>query len=321
MIAIPNTRAYGMRIRANQPVRIKALNVVIAPGQQWANLWSLWEWDRLIRAQIDVAISMGCNAVKITASGINGEAGSNYPSDATLLARIQEFCGYAQSHSMGVYWNLAAHPSYIWGGAGTTPLSTTLPSMQKVCGWLESIPNIVGIDVVNEINNGIPTTWSGPNYAQFLADITALLAGIRQATSLPLTVSNWVQSVAGITNTYAATSAAVTDFHDFHPYYTSGTPAAADVATLRTMPWYLGRYLVGEAGTNLSQGTTAQTNWTAGFGALGSNTDSYGAVLFCGSDYDNTSSSTKFGVCDSDVKNPRSWITTPWTAAIPAAAL
>lgn len=307
-------RLYASRLTAKQPVRLKAVNVVIGLGEQWSDMWSLFEWERLLRPQIDLAISMGANAIKMVGSGINGEAGTNYPSDVLLKARIEQVCGYARSHGLVVYWNLAAHPSYIWGAAGTTPLSTTLPTLQKVAGWLENIPNVVGIDVVNEINNGIPTTWNGPNYAQFLADTSALLAGIRKATSLPLTVSIWCQTVADITNTYAATIASQTDFHDFHPYYTGGTPAATDVTSLRTQGWYLGRYLIGECGSNLSQGTTAQTNFTAGIGALGANADSFGSVLFCASDYDNTSSATKFGVVDSTMQNPRSQITTPFAA-------
>jgi hypothetical protein len=292
---------------------IKGLNVTRQINSKWADLWNTWNWESWIRPQIDLAVTYGANCIKITASGINPEDGFSYPADAVLKARIEQVCGYAQARGMVVYWNLLAHPFYGFGAGGTS-LTANLPQIQKVTSWLREIPNVVAIDVCNEINNSPPPSWGGNNYAQMQTDLAALFAGVRAVTSLPLTCSVLCQAVSDITGPYMSTVAPLVDFHDFHPYYTGATPAVSDVTALRAAPWYKGRYLIGEIGTSLAQTASVQTTWTTNLGAMGAQADSFGTVLFCAADYDNATTSVQFGICDIAVKNPRSQITTPFSA-------
>lgn len=310
----PHAKTYGSKLLHNNPVTLKGLNVVRQINSKWADFWNTWNWESWVKPQIDVSLAAGANCIKVTASGIGpAEDGFSYPADAVLQARIDQFIGYCQSQGAVVYWNLVAHPFYVFGSGGSL-LSTNLPAVQKVARWVDAHSNVVAIDVCNEINNSTPSSWSGNNYAQAQTDLTALVAGVRQVTSLPLTASVLCQAVTDITGGWMqAASGAGIDYHDFHPYYTGATPQTTDVAGLRAAPWYRGRYLIGEIGTSLAQTAPVQTTWTTNLGNMGGQADAYGCVLFCAADYD-TVSTGQFGITDTSVHNLRTQITTPFAA-------
>lgn len=309
-------RVYGSKlVPANLPnVTIKGVNVVRQINSKWAPFWNDWNWESWVKPSIDVSIAAGANLIKVTGSGINAEdSGFNYPSDATLQARIDQFIGYCQQQGVAVYWNLVAHPFYCFGAGGTS-LATNLPAMQKVTKWVDAHPNVVAIDCCNEMNQSQPTTWASNNYTQAATDLTALVSGIRQVTSLPLTVSVLCQAATDITGPWmSAVAGTGIDFHDFHPYYSGATPVAADVNALRSASWYLGRYLIGEIGTSIAQTSGVQTTWTQNLGVMGSGTGGFGTVLFCAADYD-TVSTGQFGLYDTSVHNGRSQLLTPFAA-------
>lgn len=309
----PHARTYQSKLHPVNlgKVTLKGVNVVRQINSKWADFWATWNWETWVRPQIDVALAAGANCIKVTASGIGPtEDGYAYPDDTTLRKRIEQFVGYVESRGAVVYWNLVAHPLYVLGSGGTLG-PTNFPAVQKIAGWLEALPGIVAVDLCNEINNSFPTSWNGPNYAQATTDLQALRDAVRAVTSLPLTASVLCQAVSDITGAWMQAAAPVVDFHDFHPYYTGGTPAVADVTALRAAQWFKGRYLVGENGVNMSQATGARTTWTTQLGQIAALADCFGAVFFCAADYDITAAN-EFGMYDTNVRNGRSDVLTPF---------
>ena len=315
----PDKRLYKSRLVAQNlgNVTLKGVNVVRAYNSKWADLWNTWNWEGWVRKQIDVSIAAGANCIKITASGIQPEDGFNYPADAVLQARIKQLCDYVQSKGAVVYWNLVAHPYYLFGSGGTS-YSTNIASVLKVAKWVDQQANVVAIDICNEVNQSQPTTWSGPNYTQFAADMGTYFADVRTVTSLPLTYSVLCQTASEYTGGWISNGAGFVDFHDLHPYYISGIPSQSDLATLRAASYYKGRFLMGECGSSIAQTSSVQTTWTTALGGYGTATDSFGAVLFCAADYDVTTP-YQFGMYDINVLNGRSQIITPfgtWTGKL-----
>ncbi len=179
---------------------------------------------------------------------------------------------------------LGYQPSHSFA-AGVTVAAMTAAQMARL---FAEQPNVCFVDAMNEVNFYGGPGWTGPG-GQALSDMTIFVAAIRQVLgAIPVTVSVGATSIADIAGAWTQTYAALSDFHNIHTYQyqQSGTsaPTPSDFVALRSAPWYLGRFVVGETGMPSSRGAVAQAAWLAGNGSVAAAPDCLGSILWGATD-------------------------------------
>lgn len=280
--------------------KIKGLEVVpeSAEGGNFGNLWKDWPWASWIKPQIDLAIGLGANLVKLGGGSVEAQL-SGYITAPTAATQAQQFLDYCAGTGLLVYWTMGNTSTSVESGAAAL-IATEL-------GVLNGYPNVVGIDMCNEIN------YPSVAIATAQGIMNTLTAPARAATGLALTYSLSIQGAGLYTQAVPQFGAPVVapyvDFFDFHPYYVSeGEPQPSDLDTFRSQPYYK-RWMIGECGYSASVGETQQTaRWDA-IGATGASSDAYGAVGFSITDFGG-SGSGDYGVYEADLTTARAWIAT-----------
>lgn len=253
----PWTLAGDAVLTETRPVRGNATRfrggVILQAKEQWpfwGGFWSEWNWDGFIKPQIDGAKAVGFNSIQINGDGINDNTG-NYPNDTVFRQRVEQVCAYARSIGLAVFWQLGFRPAVSFGPDGQN-LAAGIASSAKVAGWVNSIDNVIALDVMNEWDLSPVSTWGGgtPN-AQALSDIRQYINAIRAVFKKPLTCS-----VATLNLPWAAPIAPYVDFHDFHNYdwqYKGDTYQAtqADLGPMKSQAWWRDAFVLGETGMPL----------------------------------------------------------------------
>lgn len=223
-------------------VKLRGANIVpqdTSGSDQWATLYEGWasKWPTLVKPQIDLAASVGCNAIRLIGDVQGPVAGDISIED--YVSAYEQFVDYCATLGIHVYACLAAADN--WDGVTA---DTALPVMRAQAAMLETKPNVIGIDVVQEIG-GSPSLWSGSTQHDFIA---YLFDSLREVTTLPLTCSGTASSYSSSALWHDSTVtdlADVLDFYDFHPYYDALDPAdvdAFDAANTAGLPMIMGEY-------------------------------------------------------------------------------
>lgn len=327
-------RPYALRLRGPNPPKLKIINVVpecsykdavFPAGRDWAELWSDFNWVGWIKPQIDLAFANGANGIKIGCSGMPGNLNA-YPSNAVLAARLRSVAAYVAGKGGVMYVSVGPSGStYEWFNNDGSLNPTKVAGGKFVLSVLETIPNVVAVDLLNETNLSGIGNWSGGTSSTFVASMTAMFAAARAVSSLPMTCSIYMNSKADWTGSWMQGLAPFVDFQDGHAYYgiQGGTPAsipaASDVNALVAASWFKGGFLIGEVGAAQNATTSTQTSFINGLGSLISHPSCLGANLFSGADYDTTDGpGQQWGVSDAFVQNPRMAILTPFANTWPA---
>lgn len=181
----------------------------------WASLWGVWNWSGLIAPQLE-DIAKIANAVRIFGNTLVMALGR-----ITLtqyLARWKQFLDHAQSLGLFVYpcgGDLGHWGKYTW--AQSTETYTELAQL------LESYPNVIGVDIVNEASQPLERVGWTYNQPEPVADLLTELGSIVRSAGLPITYSRSVATSSGWTQDYFTDH--LGDFLDFHVYY---LPEATD---------------------------------------------------------------------------------------------
>jgi hypothetical protein len=261
----------------------------------WGDMWGPhWTWDGWVKPQVDVAVALGANAIKTGIPMLPYLRGGAEANDATT--RIRQFQAYCLEHGLMVLW--VAAPSDFFGTGAQ--ISSALQSFASVA---EDFPNVIEIDVINEIN-----LW-GPALPDATAAASTLATAVRAVTAIPLTTSIITYGVPDWRSPWVEALGGIVDLFDFHPYYASGDATIADARTFRELT--SGRpYLMGECGLELFNGAAAQTaRWEAA-GLISSEPECYGAVGFCIADYE---SQRRYGIYDENLLNQRQQLVQPFS--------
>ncbi len=310
-----NRHPYGVRLRPGSANKYKIVNIVpqcyytdarVPGGRNWADMWFDFNWVGWIKPQIDFAFTLsGVNGIKFNCCGVDGDNGP-YPATALLATRLRLVCAYVASKGGVVYISLAPGASHFLNGNGSLK-TAAMAQLLPIVAVMETIPNVIGLDRVNE--------FGGFSGATLAAGCGALNAALATVTSLPSTYSIYLSSVADWTGTLMQQVAPYVDFHDGHPYYSiqygtpNSMPAAADLTAIAVSSWYKGEFLVGEVGVNQGVSTGNQTSFLTGLGAMIGRSDCFGGVIFSAADYDITDGNAQlWGMTDKNVLNPRSTI-------------
>ena len=83
--------------------KVKGLNLTAKPGAPMERAyWLEWDWDGWIRPQLDCAVALGCNTIRIlgdVAMVLNGQM-----SQATYNARWTQLANYCQANGLAVHY-------------------------------------------------------------------------------------------------------------------------------------------------------------------------------------------------------------------------
>jgi hypothetical protein len=239
--------------------RIRGVN--IAPGPDdwdgdspWAELWSTWDWDGRIKDEVDDAVSVGANCLRLI--GNTHVVTSGALTEEVYLQRWTQFLDYAKSRGLWVY-PCGGDLSH-WG-------DTTLKAAEDLYNdWavlLSTADHVVGVDVTNEapeqsrIVGGIayhePESW--------YYTIKCLGEILRATSKKPITHSRSVAKPGAGWQFGSPETDLISDFLDVHVYAVD-TPNDAD--PLYTSGWGAGKQLIlGEFGTDMTVDSTSRTSF------------------------------------------------------------
>lgn len=273
--------------------------IVPKVGDPWGAMWNAnWDWA-FTKAQIDWASQNGANGVRIGFPiDLASDGGAAWTSAVTHMQQYLDYCA-----SLGlVCYMVGAYQNF-----GGRSLSALAVGYGRVAAVLAPYPNVIGIDVANEIN------WTGGagSVANARAWMDAFTPAVRANCSIPLTYSLLLPDAAswGTANAYIDAVADYADFMDFHPYYGStNNPAVADVNNWRSHPRYKGGFLIGECGLTHNYGNVAMAARWHAIGLILALPDCFGATGFCVEDYD-TVETNKYGIFEAGMINERTEIT------------
>ena len=296
----------------NVPAGVKIKGMYIVPNisyPSWDQMWvTEYNWAGWIQPQIDACSGLGANTIKASMPIETIAAGGS--GATTAITNLTTFANYCVAQGLLIYPEIYVTP--VTGAPGASYL-TAIASIGTLFG---AYSNVIGFDGNEEINAGGTTTT---NAQLWMAAVTPAWQAV---TSIPITYSIYATSSTQFetgSGTWLDTIAPYTDYIDIHPYLGgASTPSATQpIVALwnayRAASYYAPPWIVGENGSPLSAGTSAQTARWQALGYMQAAYDSAGVVGFCIADYA-SDSADQFGVYDSTLANPRSQITVPYAA-------
>lgn len=240
---------------------IKGGNITVRPsGASWAGLWSEWDWANWIQPEVDRAIKLGLNAIRVIGAPqvvLVAGTGSGAPqiTQATYDARWKQLAEYCMANGLRLYpcltekWAFYNGTTYSFqDAAATTSITTTAAA-------LAAYQNVIGFDLFQE--------GSGYSDGLVLADVLALYTAVRAAApGVPLTTSNssgnfgtavqfWTDTTSLPYQAWTADGGA--DFADIHVYLEGAGAADVDGFIDRVKK----PILIGEFGADQSQAADA----------------------------------------------------------------
>jgi len=240
---------------------IKGGNITVKPsGNSWGGLWSEWDWNNWIKPQVDRAIVLGLNTIRVIGAPNIVLNPASLPAQITQQAydnRWRQLADYCNEQGLRLYPCLTE----MWAFTGYTgaPNDFQDPDVTEcittTAAVLAEFQNVIGFDVFQE--------GSGYLDGLDLEDILALYAAIRLvAPGVPLTTSNssgnfgsaaqfWNDATSLPYQAWMADGGA--DFVDLHIYLEGATAVDVDSLIERVgLPVLIGEY---GADQNLSSGS------------------------------------------------------------------
>lgn len=270
------------------PVKLWGSNITVkaAHAGSFKALFSEWDWAGWIQVQVDRAVSVDANAIRL----IGDVAGVNDGTftQATYNARWVQLAEYCASKGLYLYPCLSGSSQFA--GLSLAQIQAVMVSTTHA---LSAYPNVIGFDIVNEVDNW--QSSQGISYATQLSNMATLSAAVRNVTTVPITYS-MVIHVEGDWATLAGAAAVdyanSVDFFDAHIYQPSLTPHSPDpfLTAAGAKP-----LVVGEYGATQADGASVRTIRYDNIRALSERADILGAFSWAIND-GSTTPSTQFGM-------------------------
>jgi hypothetical protein len=241
--SVARFNAWGIKFRGVTPEAGFTTPSIGLYGKYWGSAWN----QALVDQQIGQAVQVGANHIK--SGGSPWEVIDGTTAQATHLSHIEYFLDQAWKNSLFVSFAITDNiPSPNTSHRGT--LAEEITQGQALAALLDQYPNVVALDVINEVN----TTWQvgrggpGTNDASqpdatsvaWIQGPDSLTAALRAVTSKPLGYSlfltNSTQLLANTGADWLPLLVANCDYLDLHPYWpsTSDMPLA-DLESLHAL--------------------------------------------------------------------------------------
>jgi hypothetical protein len=282
--------------------KIRGGNITVKPsGHGWRGMWAEWDWTNWIKPQVDRAVALGMNTVRVIGSAecvLVDPIPVTLPkiTQATYLARWVQLVEYCQSVGLYLYptvvqkWDFidTQTPTYNFQASNVTNVVTATAQT------LAPYTNVIGFDCFQE---------GDATYGLALADVLAMYTAIRAvAPTVPLTTSNstggfgstdafWRDTTSLPYQAWTATNGS--DFIDIHLYADSIKAADVDGFIQR-----VGKpVLIGEFGDSQDQTTGNIAARYAATAAIHNRPSVMGSLVWALADQD-TVNTNEWGVWD-----------------------
>lgn len=223
--------------------KMRGGNIVPKPSVGPPGLWAEWDWDNWIRPQIDRALELGFNAIRVIGAPqvVLVRTREDLPKVplSTYNARWEQLAAYLSEKGMRLYPSLTEKWAYMYtmfGGLGGSPPwdfrnHDVTEVITASASTLAKYPNVVGFDLFQE---------GGGSHGDGLMidDVLALYAAVRAvAPGVPLTTSDSsasYKSAQGFWSNRASlpyrlwTHPDGADFVDLHVYLSGVNPTDID---------------------------------------------------------------------------------------------
>lgn len=150
--------------------KIKGGNIAPkAGGGAWKGLFAQWDWDNWIKPQVDRALALGLNAVRLIGDPSCIFVDPNYGSgtipkitQATYDARWAQLAQYCQDLGLYLYpcliskWNVLD----VYGIGGNYQDVSITNSVKTTAGILAGYSNVIGFDLFQEGDAHAGLTWT-----------------------------------------------------------------------------------------------------------------------------------------------------------------
>lgn len=209
--------------------------------EQWGSSWSL----PFMKRQVDNAVAVGANALRITCS-VYGVAVGNY-SVSQLIERYQQITAYADSLGLLSYPCAGGIPATLL--TDTATFTAFLDALEPWVAAVSSFDSVIGFDGVNEA----AAQFSAITPPHLIAGMLASVRGVYEATS-PLATTfdrvvfhnyQWAGDLGYFFDP-------IVDFIDLHAYTEGEDPSAEAARRLFASKEGRRPVLVGEFGTHLA---------------------------------------------------------------------
>lgn len=184
-------------------------------NQTWGQMWATWDWAGWIKFQVDAAVSLGANCIRLIGSVTQGVS-----DQATYLSQWKQFLDYTASIGVHAYpCGGDFHPDH-WGTTTDQQAATLYAAWGGLCN---SYPHVIALDVSNEgFGQGAA---AGLTYAQVLARMTSLTSTLRGVAGKPISHSRAFSASSNWSGAAGNDLRAISDLHDIHVYYNGLLPA------------------------------------------------------------------------------------------------
>lgn len=300
-------QSQGLGIGPTQ--RIRGVNIAPGPddwsgNSSWAELWKNWNWDGRIKNEIDDALAVGANCVRLM--GNTHVLTSSAITKDEYLGRWSQFLHYAQSRGLWVY--PCGGDLRHWGNTSIDDARDIYGSWASV---LTDYDNVVGVDITNEAyaasrSEAGPTDFREPE--SWLYTVSQLGELVKDVTGKPITHSRGLTALGDENWEFGCPETdALSDFLDVHVYR---TVSVGGTNGLFASDWGIGKQLlIGEFGVPMTADTSARSAFYEDVGAFISSTPNcVGGVAW--SIYDaGAAPESQYGLIDGD-RQPRLDVTT-----------
>lgn len=288
--------------------KLKGGNVVPKPSVGPPGLWAEWDWENWIKPQLDRAVSLGLNAIRIIGAPqvVLADTSPGLPAitSARYVARWEQIAQYCLDHGLALYPGLNEKWAYMYtqfgGRGGMPPWDFQDPEVTAVivasAEALSRYPNVIGFDIFQE---------GGGSHGDglLIEDVLALYGAIRAAApDVPLTTSDSSGSYATSAEFWNNTTSLPyqlwthddgADFVDIHVYLEGVVGSEINGLLKRTgRPVLIGEYGASQADnrdTRIARYRSAQT--------LHNRTDIAGSFLWALADQGDRDD-RRFGIYD-----------------------
>lgn len=288
-------------VAVNWPGKIKGANLTSKPTHEMESAyWIEWDWQGWIKPQIDYALALGCNVVRLigdVAMVINAQI-----SQSTYNQRLAQIVRYCADQGIGYYYTGAA--TYGTNGtdngdigaynAGPQAWADVVKSnIAYVCGGAggDFTTTIIGNDIMQEAQS-----WGN------VGGVADLYAKIKPF--MPASIGCTFSIVTPTYDAWISSTVAYCDYLDMHVY-----PQILNITGMLSPSWVTAHprtdypnkdLLFGEGGANSGQNpsgtTTGHTsysltqvaNWYNDYATLGMMSDAKvrGAMMWASQDQD-----------------------------------
>ena len=207
--------------------RLAGANITVKPEHlgKWKNFYVEWDWDGWIRWQIDQAIEVGANSVRVI-----GDIGCVADGDLTqeaYLDRQRQYLEYCGEKGLRVY--ACGGDRGHFGTASQEDVCRQLAAHAKL---IDGYTHVTCFDVLQEV--GLSWVRNVPDRAEVLSRCREISAAVRAETAIPITYSHPTPRLPFDSAMWECGEELrewepLVDYYDFHIYY---VPKPGDMAPL-----------------------------------------------------------------------------------------